>query len=439
MRLLLPLVLLAACTENEIISKDDAPVTPEDSTPPEPDPGHIEASASGLDLGVICEQGQDGLSLRNVGDGPLTITALTPTEGWSVAHEALPVTLPSGRELAVLVTGTATSGSLRVESDDPIQPVLTLPLTATANQAPTVSILAPSDQEVLGVGAATAFDARVSDDADAPEALSLSWSSDVDGVLSTDPADGGGRAGFTWDAAQRSSGNHTVTLTATDACGASTNGVVVFCQNAGYLAENLDLATWHFEGSARWDGNGWVELTNTGTGQAGTAFQTAQSVDAAAVSIAFSFYVSGGSGADGMSVTALDTNRMTGFVGTSGGGIGYGGLPGWSLEIDTWWNSEYFEPSQDDHIALSIDGDAANPVIWATLPEMEDGAWHQMELTVSGTHLVVAVDGVAYIDANVPQLTSFPAYVGFTAATGAFTNFHLVDALEVENFVCGDG
>ena len=50
--------------------------------------------------------------------------------------------------------------------------------------------------------------------------------------------------------------------------------------------------------------------------------------------------------------------------------------------------------------------------------------------------ITVAIDGTTYIDQDVPQLTSFPAYVGFTAATGGATNYHLIDALEVEEFIC---
>ena len=46
------------------------------------------------------------------------------------------------------------------------------------------------------------------------------------------------------------------------------------------------------------------------------------------------------------------------------------------------------------------------------------------------------IDGTDWIDQDVPELTSFPAYVGFTAATGSVTNYHLIDALQVEEFVC---
>ena len=40
-------------------------------------------------------------------------------------------------------------------------------------------------------------------------------------------------------------------------------------------------------------------------------------------------------------------------------------------------------------------------------------------------------DGVSYLDQKFDEMESFPAYIGFTAATGADTNVHLVDALEV--------
>ena len=67
---------------------------------------------------------------------------------------------------------------------------------------------------------------------------------------------------------------------------------------------------------------------------------------------------------------------------------------------------------------------------------MEDGNWHRMGVSVVGDWITVDVDGTTYIDEQVSELSSFPAYVGFTGATGGFTNYHLIDALEVEEFVC---
>ncbi|MBO84095.1 MAG: hypothetical protein CL927_01955, partial [Deltaproteobacteria bacterium] len=228
-----------------------------------------------------------------------------------------------------------------------------------------------------------------------------------------------------------------VTLTATDTCGNAVTADVVVCQNEGYLAENLDLSTWNFEGSAQWDGtNGWVELTGPTRGQSGTAFQTSTTVDSSNVQIEFDFFVSGGDGADGISITAIDSDRMTSFVGSSGGGIGYGGLPGWSIEVDTWHNAEHNDPTTADHLSLHLDGVVTAPLVWSDLPEMEDGNWHRMAVNVTGTRVTVDIDGSSYIDQDVPELTSFPAYVGFTGATGYYTNYHLIDALEVEEFVC---
>jgi len=159
-------------------------------------------------------------------------------------------------------------------------------------------------------------------------------------------------------------------------------------------------------------------------------------VSSDAVNIDFEFYVSGGTGADGISLTAIDADRMSTFVGGSGGGIGYYGLPGWSIEIDTWYNSEHSDPTSADHVSVHIDGDVNSPLAWATLPEMEDGAWHLGSVEVVGSHMRVWVDGILYIDDTIPGLTPFDAYVGFTAATGGSTNYHLIDALEVEGFIC---
>jgi hypothetical protein len=49
----------------------------------------------------------------------------------------------------------------------------------------------------------------------------------------------------------------------------------------------------------------------------------------------------------------------------------------------------------------------------------------------------VSIDGVTYLDQAVPGNYNFPAYVGFTAATGGSTNYHLIDALTVTEYVCG--
>ena len=148
----------------------------------------------------------------------------------------------------------------------------------------------------------------------------------------------------------------------------------------------------------------------------------------------------------GISLTALDVNRMTTFLGGAGCGIGYGddpactsgpGLPGWSIEVDTWFNDGQ-DPTPEDHLMFTFDGDIDDGEVWMTLPEMEDNGWHTMEVTVVAPRVKVSIDGFTYIDQDIPGYYAFPAYVGFTAGTGGSTNTHLIDSLVVEQLVCDE-
>ena len=181
-----------------------------------------------------------------------------------------------------------------------------------------------------------------------------------------------------------------------------------------------------------------MELTGPYLDQAGTAFQTTAAVSSDDIVIEFDFYVSGGTGADGISLTALDVDRMTTFVGRTGGGIGYDGLPGWSIEVDTWYNGDTHDPTTEDHVSFHLDGDISTPLAWAVLPDMEDEEWHRASIEVVGSYVRVWIDGVLYIDTTIPGLEPFDAYVGFTAATGGATNWHQIDSLEVEGFICDE-
>ena len=435
---MLGLFLLACASENALNTKNAYEGADSGSgvTPPFTAP-ELVADPAWIAEDALCGDREVGVTLENTGDADLIVAALDLVgDGWTMDPVALPLTLPPGARQPLRLMTSGGSATLRVQSNDPGNTTLEIPLDATLDLAPSVVIDTPAASATLAAGGST-FVARVADDVDAVEALSLRWLSDMDGVVGSDPAGTDGLARLAWEASARTSGPHTVVLEATDSCGNVATSEVSVCQQAGYVADSLDLSTWHFEGSALWDAaNGWVQLTDASNNQAGTAFQTGSAVTADNVNVSFRFYVSGGSGADGISVTALDTTRMTGFVGATGGGIGYLGMPGWSLEVDTWYNGENNDPTAEDHISFHIDGNVGSYEAWATLPEMEDGAWHQMDLTVIGTRVRAAIDGVVYIDQDVPRITPFSAYVGFTAATGGATNAHLIDALEVTEYVC---
>ena len=70
---------------------------------------------------------------------------------------------------------------------------------------------------------------------------------------------------------------------------------------------------------------------------------------------------------------------MTSFFGDSGGGIGYLGLPGWSIEIDNYYNGH--DPTPEDHLTFSFDGNIYSPEAWVVLPDLEDEIGIKCELS----------------------------------------------------------
>ncbi len=433
-RLLLALVL-GACTEYSLNEGSD--VTGGGTPDILVDPSLVSA--------VHCNPTAHEITISNTGDGDLTIYSVElEGDGWAFGGVATPFTLAPGASAHLEITGTTGSATLYIRSNDPDEPESQVPLKASADQPPTVRITSPSDGEVLPIGGLVTFRAEISDDVDLPEELLLTWNSDVDGELSSDSAAPDGTSTVAWGSGH-SSGEHTITLSATDSCENQNADSVDICQEGGYTVDELDIDNWHFEGDASWDGvENWLQLTTPVTFTVGTAFEVDHLVTGNNVDIRFLFYIGGGTGADGISLTALDMDRWQTYLGGTGCGIGYGGdasctegpaLPGWSLEVDTYYNEEA-DPTPDDHLAFTVDGDVDDPVTWTTLPEMEDTGWHEMQVSVTEDHLLVIIDGVTYFDTSIPALDAFPASVGFTAATGSLTNYHLIDALEVTEYVC---
>lgn len=436
-------VALSACNVENGLTRKPAGETggPEESSPPPPGDLVADPSESAI---VVCGSGTQDITLLNEGEGALTIEDLqVDGDGWTVEAVSLPLTLDPGTSAVLTLSASAGEATLHVLSDDPDTPDLAIPLSATADAAPSLTILSPAHEDVLESGPVS-LEAQVSDDVDDPGALVVTWTSSVDGVVGEATPDSTGDALTSWDT-DRTEGNHDLSASVTDSCGNTTTADVGICQQGGYEVDELDIDAWHFEGSATWDDSGgWLQLTDALTDQAGSAFQIAAPVSASDVDIEFAFYVSGGTGADGMSLTALDVDRMTTFLGPTGCGMGYGsggcttgtGLPGWSIEVDTYDNGYPYDPTSQDHVAFSFDGHADAPVVWAALPEMEDGAWHIMSVNVVAPHVTVAIDSTTYIDQDVVGDFDFNAYVGFTASTGALTNKHLVDSLKVTEYVC---
>ena len=433
------LALCVGCSDYNLKPTGDVDPGPEDDPIPDivVDPGEIALSG-------VCTTGAGSVIVTNAGDGDLVVEDVSVSgDGWVASTPDLPFTLTSGESVTIGVEGGVGEATLLIASTDPDEPTVTVPLSATGDSAPGVEITAPAHGDVLEAGD-VALEALVTDAEDALDLLTVAWSSSVDGVVATDPPDAAGVAAATW-ADGRSEGPHVLTATVTDSCGNSASAEINVCQQGGYEVDELDLDDWHFEGVASWDAtNGWLELTPASVDVVGTAFEVGHKVDGGAVDIEFLFYIGGGSGADGLSLTALDADRATTYLGGTGCGLGYGGdagctagpaLPGWSIEIDTYYNSGY-DPTEDDHVMFTFDGDVDDPAVWAALPEMEDTGWHTMVVNVAAPHVTVTIDGTTHIDQDLSGDFSFPAWVGFTAGTGSLTNAHLIDSLTVTEYVC---
>ena len=438
MRWFLPL-LLSGCSDYTI--KGDV-----DATEGVVDPD-ITTDTPEVLLAGHCGEDDATVSLSNDGGGTLTITRLVVVgDGWSMADLTLPISVAPGESVAVGLTGGEGTAELIVTSNDPDTPELAIPLSADADNPPRLTIDGPSSGVVIEQLATLLLEATVSDDEDALEGLQVSWSSDVDGVVGDGLVLSDGDAVLEWLAEDRSGGNHLLTASVTDSCGQRATSTVSICQQAITTTASVDLEAWNYEGVARWDSsNNWVELTDTTTNAVGSAFDVTTNTRGTEVVIEFQFWSSGGTGADGFALTALDLDRATSYLGSAGGCLGYGSgancepirnaLPGWTIEFDTYYNSQW-DPTTEDHIAFMFDGAVDTLEVWEVLPDIEDAMWHTVVIKVADPSVIVSLDGVVYIDTDLTGYFDFPAHVGFSASTGGLTNNHLIDALTVTDAAC---
>lgn len=409
----------------------------------------LDVQPPGMDAGVVCDsslqnqQSTHWINLVNLGEAPLEISALESTGNWGIVFNPTPITLQPGDYYPINLIAADGEGLLIVQSNDE-NAVQQFPLKATADQQPSIFVDSPFEGEIID--GEMLFLATVSDDFDPPQNLMAQWRSNVDGLFSSASPNANGELIADWNSFH-TSGYHVLEVMVMDSCQNRSTEIVRLCQQNRYEMDAFDISSWHFEGAARYDtDNNWVELTSVVENTVGTAFSISQEVPGGSVDIEFQFYIGDGTGADGISLTALDVDRMSTFLGGAGCGIGYGGdapctlgpaLPGWSIEVDTHYNSGQ-DPTPNDHLMFTFDGDVDDPALWVDLPKMEDTGWHTMHVSVQEPHVFVEIDGIAYIDDDIPGFYNFDAYVGFTAGTGGQTNNHLIDALVVQEQVCGD-
>ncbi len=435
------LTCIVACSDYEVRNFKESG--------PDPDGPAISVDPSVVDLGATCSAQTTEVNVSNLGDLPLMIDEFILTgDGWRIeSAPEVPLTLdPEGSEALVLV-GEGGPASLSIRSNDPTRSQVTVNLQTDPDVAPTLNLDPAPAGGAIGPGAQVDLTGLVFDGTVDPTSLSIDWVSNVDGALGSTVPTADGTFALPWSGIDRTPGPHQITATFTDACGNTVEDAIVVCQEAGYIADELELDSWHYEGSAFWNPSAEaVELTDLDPFAVGTAFQVASSIPADNLSIRFEFQTGNGTGADGFSVTALDVDRMTGFMGAPGCALGYGephescidtgeALPGWSIEVDTYYNP-YIDPTSSDHLSLTFDGDLDTTAAWTGLPEVEDTGWHTLDIIVRSPNVEILLDDEVLINEDVPSFTPFDAYIGFTAATGADTNEHTIRGLSVSGDAC---
>ena len=110
----------------------------------------------------------------------------------------------------------------------------------TVGSAPTITLTSPNDGDTFNQGDSITFSAEVSDSEDAPEAITLSWESSIDGVFSTNGAASNGIVQFT--NTTLTGGEHSITVTATDSTGLFTQDFAQITVNGVPTQPTLTLA-----------------------------------------------------------------------------------------------------------------------------------------------------------------------------------------------------
>jgi hypothetical protein len=185
---------------------------------------------------------------------------------------------------------------------------------------------------------------------------------------------------------------------------------------------------WRFNGAASVSGSN-VVLTPAQNSVAGTMLY-ARPVITNGLTASFNLSMNGGTGADGATFALLNPASTTpNSLGGSGGGLGFAGLAGVAVSFIT-----YPQNGVNSHnfvgVMTSTTGGKATLVASSTnVPNLRSGS-HNVVIRVTGTTIVLTVDGTQVLSTPVSTLTS-TAIVGFTAATGGSNDVHVVSNAQI--------
>jgi hypothetical protein len=229
---------------------------------------------------------------------------------------------------------------------------------------------------------------------------------------------------------------YTFTVTAANSVGtgpASAATAPVTPTGGGSTIPSPIAGGWTLNGKSVISGSD-LQLTDaTSKSVAGSAFWPTAIASPTSFTATFDATVSGGTGADGLSLAFGDAGAgaKPTSLGVVGSGLGWAGIPGFAVALDTHKNGT--DPS-GNFVGVATGHDAATPVnlIWGAtatnIPSLRTAVRHIKVAILAGT-LTVSVDGVQVISTSVTLPKSL--LVGFTAGSGGLTDLHAVSNVAI--------
>jgi hypothetical protein len=393
------------------------------------------ATPGSLDFGqVAVGNGAENLSVNisNSGRKPLTITGATlPGAPFRATQVPAAGTIVQPQQ-TVTVSVSYDPPAAETDSDaltiDSSAGSVTVPLTGSAVKGHSHLTLTPTSTDFGGVlvGTSRTVTFDISNTGNIP--LTITKAKAPAGVFSTDTPVSEGLT-----LAPGAVVHQRVTFTPTAVGPASADYLISSDDGRGAQQEILtgtgvttlpSASTWQLNGSAAADG-AHLRLTDTGQSEAGSAIYP-EPVGTDGLTATYTVRMGGGTGADGMTFVLLNpSDSSPTSLGSSGGGLGFSGLDGVAVALDTYQNGN--DPSSNFvGIASGVQGD---DIAWTetdTLAKPLRGRDVRVSLTIAGGKLTVSCGGQTLPAVDVSGVLGPTAYVGFTGATGGSTDKHVV-------------
>jgi PQQ-like domain len=203
-----------------------------------------------------------------------------------------------------------------------------------------------------------------------------------------------------------------------------------YTPSTGSLIPDPSAGGWQLNGSAVLEAPSLV-LTGATSNQAGSAFWP-QQLDPHNLIYEFEISIGGGTGADGLALVFADATKgaTPTSLGESGGGLGFGGIPGVAECFDTFKNSA--NPSSNFVGFSNGKGSTAGTLHWlgtVTLATPLRNTTHRIKISTAAGAMALWVDGtkIGALGVTLPA----KAYIGFSAGTGTLNDRHAISNLVV--------